>query len=199
MTPSDLASLDTEIERNVDAGKLWEYAVLVTNSDYPLAAIGQLYRDRADCENGFDELKNQWGWGGYTTQDLERCNLSARAVALIYNWWSWYVRLAHPKARLEAITARPLLLAGIARQTSHAGQPRLLVTLTHACASQVKAMVANVRKGLDFVISSAPQLTKLERWRAIVQYIIARILPSPHHHRPSPPQLSPPAFAGSSG
>lgn len=47
-----------------------EYAVLVTNSDYPLAAIGQLYRDRADCENGFDELKNQWGWGGYTTQDL---------------------------------------------------------------------------------------------------------------------------------
>ena len=51
---------------NVDAGKLWEYAVLVTNSDYPLAAIGQLYRDRADCENGFDELKNPWGWGGYT-------------------------------------------------------------------------------------------------------------------------------------
>ena len=72
--------------------------MLVTNSDYPLAAIGQLYRDRADCENGFDELKNPWGWGGYTTQDLERCNLSARAVALIYNWWSWYVRLAHPKA-----------------------------------------------------------------------------------------------------
>lgn len=97
-------------------------------------------------------------------------------MALIYNWWSWYVRLAHPKARLEAITARPLLLAGIARQTSHAGQPRLLVTLTHACASQVKAMVANVRKGLDFVISSAPQVDQtLERWRAIVQYIIARI------------------------
>lgn len=65
--------------------KIWEYAVLVTNTDYQLEAIGQLYRDRADCENGFDELKNQWGWGGYTTQDLERCNLAARAVALIYN------------------------------------------------------------------------------------------------------------------
>ena len=84
--------------------KLWEYSVLVTNADYALAAMGQLYRDRADCENGFDELKNQWGWGGYTTHDLERCNLSARAVALIYNWWSWYVRLAHPQTRLEAIT-----------------------------------------------------------------------------------------------
>ena len=50
--------------------QLWEYAVLVTNAPYDLAAIGQLYRDRADCENGFDELKNQWGWGGYTTRDL---------------------------------------------------------------------------------------------------------------------------------
>ena len=42
----------------------WEYAVLVTSSAYPLEVFGQLYRDRADCENGFDELKNQWGWGG---------------------------------------------------------------------------------------------------------------------------------------
>ncbi len=55
--------------------KLWEYAVLVTNADYKVEHIGQLYRDRADCENGFDELKNQWGWGGYSTQDIERCNL----------------------------------------------------------------------------------------------------------------------------
>lgn len=50
----------------------WEYAVPVTNSAYALDAFGQLYRDRADCENGFDELKNQWGWGGFTTQDIER-------------------------------------------------------------------------------------------------------------------------------
>ncbi len=131
-----------------DKVKLWEYAILVTNTDYSLDAIGQLYRDRADCENGFDELKNQWGWGGYTTHDLERCNLSARAVALIYNWWSWYVRLAHPKTRLEAITSRPMLLSGIARLTQHAGQSRLLLTLTHAAGDHIKSMIANIRKGL---------------------------------------------------
>jgi hypothetical protein len=76
---------------------IWEYAVLITNTDFDLDAIGQLYRDRADCENGFDEMKNQWGWGGYTTQDMKRCNLSAKAVALVYNWWSWYVRLCSSK------------------------------------------------------------------------------------------------------
>lgn len=169
----------------LQAVKLWEYTVLVTNADYDLDAIGQLYRDRADCENGFDELKNQWGWGGYTTQDMERCNLSARAVALVYNWWSWYVRLAHPKTRLEAITSRPLLLSGIARLTQHAGQSRLLLTLTHAAGDEIKSLVANVRKGLDTVLATAPQLTKLERWRALVRYIVMKIIEAaPKIHSP---------------
>ena len=79
--------------------KSWEYAVLVCNTHYELENIGPLYRDRADCESGFDEIKNQWGWGGYSTQDIERCALSARAVALVYNGWSWYVRLAHGQPR----------------------------------------------------------------------------------------------------
>ena len=160
----------------MNPSKLWEYVVLVNNTDIDLVAIGQLYRDRADCENGFDELKNQWGWGGYTTQDRERCNLSARAVALIYNWWSWYVRLAHPKTRLEAVTSRPLLLSGVARLTQHAGQSRLLITLVHEADHWIKEMIANVRAGLDIVVATAPQLTKPERWRALVRYIIGKII-----------------------
>jgi hypothetical protein len=183
----------------MDAGKLWEYAVLVTNSDFDLSAIGQLYRDRADCENGFDELKNQWGWGGYTTQDMERCNLSARAVALIYNWWSWYVRLAHPRTRREAITSRPLLLAGVARQTTHAGQARLLVTLTHAGAEQIKSMIANVRKGLQTVLTSAPQLPKLDRWKALVRYIISNIIATRQKFADHQADLAPPVVALKSG
>jgi hypothetical protein len=114
--------------------------------------------------------------GSYTAQDLERCNLSARAVALIYNWWSWYVRLAHPQTRREAITSRPLLLTGIARLTTHAGQARLLVTLTHAKADPIKSMIANVRKGFDTVMASAPQLRKPDRSRALVCYIISKIV-----------------------
>ena len=181
-----------------EKAKLWEYAVLVTNADYPLEAMGQLYRDRADCENGFDELKNQWGWGGYTTHDIERCNLSARAVALIYNWWSWYVRLAHPKTRLEAITSRPLLLSGVARLTQHAGQSRLLLTLTHAAGGQIKSMIAHVRKCLDHVLANAPQLPKAERWRALVRYIVERIIAA-KPKIPSPPGLNPPCLAMGTG
>ena len=154
----------------------WSQARRVVVVRSPLKAIGQLYRDRADCENDFDELKNQWGWGGYTTQDLERCNLSVRAVALIYNWWSWYVRLAHPATRLEAITSRPLLLAGVARLTQHAGQSRLLLTMIHAAGDLIKSMVANVRKGLDTILATAPQLTSSEEWAALVRYIVEKII-----------------------
>ena len=40
---------------------------------------------QADAEIGFDELKNQWGWAGFTTRELKRCQLMARPIALIYN------------------------------------------------------------------------------------------------------------------
>ena len=158
--------------------KSWEYAVLVSNADYTLENMGQLYRDRADCENGFDEIKNQWGWGGYSTHDIERCALSARAVALIYNWWSWYVRLAHPKTRLEAITSRPKLLNAVGRLTRHAGQQKILLTITHEAAAQIKRLVANVRAGLDHIRKTAPQLDKPQRWFALVRYIVAQFLPA---------------------
>ncbi|MGA7951357.1 MAG: transposase [Thiobacillaceae bacterium] len=181
-----------------DKVKVWEYVVLVTNTDYALEAMGQLYRDRADCENGFDELKRQWGWGGYTTQDIERCNLSARAVALIHNWWSWYVRLAHPKKRLEAITSRPMLLSGVARLTQHAGQSRLLLTLTHAAGDQIKSMIANIREGLDHILATAPQLPKAERWRALLRYIIDKIIQTKPKN-PLPLGLAPPALASDVG
>ncbi len=40
-----------------------EYAGLVTSLDDAILTLGQLYRDRGDCENTFDELKNQGGLG----------------------------------------------------------------------------------------------------------------------------------------
>ena len=175
-----------------DPAKVYEYAVLVTNTAYPIDAIGQLYRDRADCENGFDEMKNQWGWGGFSTQDIERCNLSAQAVALVYNWWSWYVRLAHPMGRLEAITSRPLLLAAVGRMTEHSGQRHILISVTHAAVDQVKSFISNIRKGLQHIRETAPQLPEGSRWRALVCYIVGKILaikPTSRPNATAPPVL----------
>jgi hypothetical protein len=161
----------------------WEYAVLVTNSVYSLEVFGQLYRDRADCENGFDELKNQWGWGGFTTQDIERCQTSARAVALVYNWWSWYCRAAKPGARMEAITSRALLLASVGRAVEHAGQTTLYLTPMHGAKDKLLALIANIRAALSHVRTAAEQLPQADRWKTFLDYVVAKIT------RPLPPWL----------
>lgn len=176
------------IDQN-EATKNWEYAVLVCDTPYKLENMGQLYRDRADCENGFDEIKNQWGWGGYSTQDIERCALSARAVALIYNWWSWYVRLANPKNRMEAITSRPKLLSAVGRMTSHGGQSKILLTVMHESVEQIKQLVANVRSGIRHISAAAPQLANSQRWFVMVRFIVARILAAQPKFTPMPAAL----------
>jgi hypothetical protein len=158
--------------------RMWEYTVLVTDVAYPIEAVAQLYRDRADCENGFDELKNQWGLGGFTTQDINRCQTTARSGALIYNWWSWYCRAAHPGARLEAVTSRPLLLAAVGKIASHAGQTQLYLTPLHAKTRTIKVLVANIRAALEHVKAAAEQLPTIDRWAALVRYICQRIAPS---------------------
>jgi hypothetical protein len=172
--------------------ELWEYAVLVTSSGYALESMAQLYRDRADAENGFDELKNQWGWGGFTTQDIERCQSSARVVALIYNWWSWYCRAAKPEARMEAITSRALLLAAVGRATKHAGRTTLYLTTMHASRTALMLLIANVRAALSHVKDVAEQSPATERWKTLLDYIVARIIP----HRPQKLLKTCPLLAG---
>jgi Transposase DDE domain len=135
--------------------QLWEYTVLVTDVDYELAAIGQLYRDRCDCENGFDELKNQWGWGGLTTQDMHRSELTARDVALVYNWWNWYVRAANPQARREALTSRSLLLAAVGRATHSGGRTELHLTPMHAEVGLIQTMISNIKAAITYVRSAS--------------------------------------------
>ena len=173
-----------------DSAQLWEYTILVTNAAYDVAAIGQLYRDRCDCENGFDELKNQWGWGGFTTHDRHRNQTTPRPVALVYNWWSWYGRAANPGARREALTSRPLLLAAVGRAISHAGQTTLYLTPMHAEAGLIKSMIANVHAAIQHVRLAAEQLPRVDRWAALLRYICQRI--TGQITFPTPP----PALAG---
>jgi Transposase DDE domain group 1 len=176
-TKAEGGSTQIELLHPDHSVRTWEHAVLVTNSAYELAAFGQLYRDRADAENGFDELKNQWGWGGFTTQDMERCQTSSRAVALIYNWWSWYCRAAKPDKRMEAITSRALLLAGVGKATQHANQTTIHLTPMHAARKSLIALINNVRAALAHVKATAEQLLNPDRWRLFLDYVVAQIAP----------------------
>jgi hypothetical protein len=171
-------------------GELYEYAVLVTSVTNEPLTLAQLYRDRADAENVFDELKNQWGWGGFTTRDLKRCRLMARIQALVYDWWTLFARLIDPDHHREAITSRPLLLHAVARQTRHGKQTRLKITASHGTGREVRRSLARVSEFLSHIARTAGQSTDLERWcrilsRALEKYLKGRILDPPSEFLPA--------------
>ena len=135
-----------------------------------------MYRDRADCENGFDELKNQWGWGGFTTQDLTRCRLLAGTVALVSNWWSLFARLADPEHHREAITTRPPLLSAIARKTQHAGQVTLTISSMHGARDKARQAYVRIAGFLADLRKNAEQLDPLEKWYRILSEALRHFL-----------------------
>ena len=165
------------------AGEVYEYAVLVTPLEEGVLGIAQLYRDRAEAENVFDELKNQWGWAGFTTQDHQRCQVMARITALIYNWWSLFTRLAIPNRHTEATTSRPLLLHGIARQTRHGNQTTLTITSNHAQAEPVRRSLETVSQFLQRLARTAQHFTLRQRWRWLLRFIFRDWL---KHRSPDP-------------
>ena len=180
----DAAQLRLSFAAVDDGGEVYEHAALVTSLDEPILGLGQLYRDRADCENAFDELKNQWGhvedmlpaWGGFTTHDLARCRLAARLVALVYDWWDLFTRLAEPDKHLEATTSRPLLLTAIAERVRHARQTTLRIASTHAKADWAARALAGIARFLGALAKAAEQLTPVQRWYRILSHALRHFL-----------------------
>jgi hypothetical protein len=169
-----------ELKRGQD---LYEYIVLVTSLRDEVLTVAQLYRDRAEAENIFDELKNQWGWTGFTTQDVRRCQILARTIAVTYNWWTLFTRLAIPNRHTEATTSRPLLLNGVARQTVHSHQTTLTITSMHAQAPLVRRVLEAVSTFLHRVRATTEQFTSADRWRAVLRFIYRDWLRNSEHSK----------------
>jgi hypothetical protein len=173
-------------EKNIE-----EVKIITEKSLTPLAAatintgfqdsvvftLAQLYRDRATCENNFDELKNQWGWGGFVTQDLKRSQIMARIVAQIYNWWTLFVRWIDPDKHREGITSRPLMLYGVARQVVHGSKTTLKLTHMHGKGNKIHRHISLIQKFLKKLKEHAEQiLSKATRFRLILSEIFKKFL-----------------------
>ena len=153
----------------------WDFCVLVTDMpDLDATALSQLYRDRGDCENVFDELKNQWGWCGFTTRDLARNRLAARFTAAVYNLWSLYTLLASPDVHREAKTSRTLLLHILGRITRSARQTTVHLVSTHAMADAIAAVLNNIHGLLMALKANAEQLGSDGVWILLLSLAIRR-------------------------
>lgn len=110
----------------------FEYSAFVTNlttGQFHDWQIVELYQRRADCENVFDELKNQWGLAGFCSQQQHITELAARFTALSYNIWSLFVRFFGGKTHKEAQTSRKEVLVFPAQLTESAGRRTLQISV----------------------------------------------------------------------
>ena len=103
-------------------------------------------------------------------------------VALIYNWWSLFVRLANPQARREAITSRPWLMASVGLRTEHAGQTTITLTGLHAHFGKARAALMRVSSMLQgWVAQAAEQLNSITVWNLVcahLKHVLAGIAPT---------------------
>jgi len=91
---------------------------------------------------------------------MHRGQVAARAVALVYNCWSWYVRAANPQARREKLTSRPLLFTAVGRANSSGNQTTLYLTPMHAETGLINSMIPDLQAAIEYVKATAEQCRK---------------------------------------
>lgn len=142
----------------------FEYYAWVTNlteSQFDAFQIAELYQQRADCENIFDELKNQWGLAGFCSQHSNVTELAARMTLLSYNLWSLFVRFFSGKNHQEAKTSRKDYLL-LASQLVETARGRILQMAMH---DEIWARIKDGYNRLQIWLkATAPQLEIKSTW-----------------------------------
>ena len=171
-----LPHLELEQQAAPWSGKI---AVLVSSlpqPHWPLEAMPRQYRERADAENNYDELKNQWGWNGYTSQHLGASAMMANLVGLVYNWWSLYVRFYDEEHHREAIRCRPMLMAGVGRQVRSGGQRTVKVSILYEKGRLIAQAVEQISNELQRFISITERWDRRARWSTLLTRLLRAYL-----------------------
>ena len=123
--------------------------------------ITDLYQQRADCENIFDELKNQWGLSGFCSHQAHVTELAARLTLLSYNLWSLFVRFFSGKSHQEAKTSRRDYLLHASQLVETARGKILLMTINDELWKKIREGYNRLQIWLK---ATAPQLELKSNW-----------------------------------
>jgi hypothetical protein len=145
------------------AGTFWEecrheYAAYVTSlplEQFNAWQIVALYQERADTENVFDELKNQWGFSGFCGRKRAITELAARLLLLVYNLWVLFVRFLQPAAHVEAGRGRRWFLLIAARLVQRGRQKEIQLAISGGWLEKLKDGYLRLH---EWIRTTAPQL-----------------------------------------
>ncbi len=153
------------------------YAAFVTDltpQQFEAWQIAEVYQGRADCENIFDELKNQWGLAGFCSQQQNVTELAARFTLLSYNIWSLFVRFFSTTKHKEAKTSRREILIFPAQLTESGREQTLQIAVMDQFWEVLQDGYERLIKWLS---ATAPQLTLSTPLLTTFDYLKAIINP----------------------
>jgi hypothetical protein len=100
----------------------------------------------------------------------------ANLVALFYNWWNLYVRFYDEGHHREAITSRPALMQGVAREVRSGGQRKVKVSLLHEKGDIIARAVTLISSQLHEMMRIAERWTIGQRWALLLTRLLRRWL-----------------------
>ena len=109
-------------------------------------------------------------------ENIKRCRFISRMVALIYNWWTLYVRLSNPDSHRESITSRPLLMSAIGKMTESSRQKKISITSQHSLMKKIQEMQTNLCDFFDSIKAITPQLPPIDVWCRILTRAVSKFL-----------------------
>ena len=133
----------------------YAYVTDLSMEQFSCWQIADLYDKRADCENIFDELKNQWGLGGFCSQKQGVTEFAARKTLFAYNLWSLFVRFFNVDCHQEAKTSRREFMLLPAKLVKSARQKHVGISVTERCWDRIQEGYARL---IHWMRSNAPQL-----------------------------------------
>jgi hypothetical protein len=136
----------------------YEYGAYVTDlakTDGNTFQIVHLYNERCDCENIFDEQKNQWGLNGFCAKKGNVTEFAARMTILSYNMWSIFVRFFNITRHEEAQCSRKEFLFAASSLTRSGRETTLKMSVSDRIWERIRD---GYQRLLSWIHSTAPQL-----------------------------------------
>jgi len=133
----------------------YAYVTDLSEGQFSCWQIADLYNKRADCENIFDELKNQWGLSGFCSKNKDVTEFAARMTLFAYNLWSLFVRFFNVNTHQEAKTSRREFMLLPAKLIKTAREKHIKIAVSESRWERIKE---GYERLLFWIKSNAPQL-----------------------------------------
>ncbi|MBD3314844.1 MAG: transposase [Chitinivibrionales bacterium] len=133
----------------------YAYVTNLSIQQFSCRQVVEQHQHRADRENTFDELKNQWGLAGFCSRKKNVTEFAARMTLLSYNLWSLFVRFFNIDTHQEAKTSRRELMLLPARLVRSGRRKTVALSVADAQWERIKQGYERILSRLN---SIAPRL-----------------------------------------